>query len=218
MQASIFGSDGHVTWFQECARAAVVFAYGLAVVRVAGRRVFGKWAALDIIVSVIVGSNLSRALSGQAALTGTLAATTFLMAMHWVLAQAAARSRWFAMMVEGTPIELGRNGSVDRSLLRRHSVSERDLDEALRQSSAEDVGNTRHIVLEPSGKITVLGIRRIGTQRFAGSGRWPESHCAVRSEGACAARSCAGSMRSSTPSRRTATCQTVAATCSTISA
>lgn len=124
--------------------------------RVAGRRVFGKWAALDIIVSVIVGSNLSRALTGQASLGGTLAATTVLMVLHWVLAQAAARSAWLAGILEGMPIELGRGSSVDQATMRRHSVSQRDLDEALRQSSLEEVGNTRRVILEPSGKINVL--------------------------------------------------------------
>jgi uncharacterized membrane protein YcaP (DUF421 family) len=37
----------------------------LAIVRFVGRRVFGEWAALDIIVSIVVGSNLSRALTGS---------------------------------------------------------------------------------------------------------------------------------------------------------
>ncbi len=152
----LFGSIGHVSWLQECARGTVVFAYGLLIVRVAGRRVFGKWAALDIIVSVIVGSNLSRALTGQAPLGGTLAATTVLMVLHWLLAQAAARSAWLASILEGTSIELGRGGLVDQAAMRRHSVSQRDLDEALRQSSVENVSKTHRIVLEPSGKITVL--------------------------------------------------------------
>lgn len=40
--------------------------------------------------------------------------------------------------------------------MRRNSVTQRDLDEALRQSSVDDVGKTRRIVLEPSGKINVL--------------------------------------------------------------
>jgi len=40
--------------------------------------------------------------------------------------------------------------------MRRHSVSQRDIEEALRQSSLEEVGNTRRVVLEPSGKINVL--------------------------------------------------------------
>ena len=134
----------------------MIFGYGLVIVRVAGRRVFGKWAALDIIVSVIVGSNLSRALTGQASLGGTLAATTVLMVLHWLLAQAAARSAWLAGILEGAPIELGRGGSVARAAMRRHSVSHLDLDKALRQSSVEDVSKTRRVVLEPSGKINVL--------------------------------------------------------------
>ena len=152
----LFGSIGHVSWLQECARVAVIFGYGLVIVRIAGRRVFGKWAALDIVVSVIVGSNLSRALTGQASLSGTLAATSVLMALHWLLAQAVARSAWLAGVLEGASIELGGGGSMDQAAMRRHSVSHRDLEEALHRSSIEDVGNTRRVVLEPSGKINVL--------------------------------------------------------------
>jgi uncharacterized membrane protein YcaP (DUF421 family) len=156
MADAIFGQLGHLTWWQECNRALVVFVYGLAIVRVAGRRVFGKWAALDIIVSVVVGSNLSRALTGQAELGGTLAASTLLMVLHWILAQTAVRSLWLASILEGTAIELGRGGSVDPAIMRRNSVTQRDLDEALRQSSVDDVAKTRQIVLEPSGKINVI--------------------------------------------------------------
>ena len=45
---NIFGGAAPIGWAQECARAALIFFYGLALVRLAGRRVFGKWAALDI--------------------------------------------------------------------------------------------------------------------------------------------------------------------------
>src|SRR3954469_13579004 len=107
----LFGVTGQVAWAQECARAVLIFGYGLALVRVAGRRVFGKWAALDIIVSIVVGSNLSRALTGNAALLGTLAATTLLMALHWLLAHAAARSSRLSSLLEGPAIELARDGA-----------------------------------------------------------------------------------------------------------
>jgi uncharacterized membrane protein YcaP (DUF421 family) len=89
----IFGPTGHISWWQECARAALIFAYGLALVRLAGRRVFGRWAALEIVVAIIVSSNLSRTLNGTAHLGGTLAATTLLMVLHWLLAQGVARSK-----------------------------------------------------------------------------------------------------------------------------
>ena len=64
----VFGAMGDVSWFQECARSVLIFAYGLALVRSAGRRIFGKWSALDIIVAFVIGSNLSRALTGGAPL------------------------------------------------------------------------------------------------------------------------------------------------------
>ncbi len=151
----LFGSTGHVTWAQECARAALIFFYGLALVRIAGRRVFGKWAALDIIVSIIIGSNLSRALTGSAALWGTLAATTLLMLLHWVLAHAAARSPRLSRLLEGRSIRLGERGHMDDRTLIRHAVSEADLGEALRGAGLDDASGARLVVLEPSGKIGV---------------------------------------------------------------
>jgi len=152
----IFGPQGQITWWQECARAVIVFAYGLAIVRLAGRRVFGKWSALDIVVSIIVGSNLSRALTGSAALFGTLLATTLMMVLHWVLAHAASRSAVISHVLEGRSARLAANGQSDPSALHWHSISEADLNEALRQSGVEQVAGTRLIMLEPSGKITVL--------------------------------------------------------------
>jgi len=88
--STIFGETGNLTIAQECARAVLILIYGLAILRIAGRRIFGKWSALDIIVSIIVGSNLSRALTGSAPLLGTIAATTVLVGLHWVLARVAA--------------------------------------------------------------------------------------------------------------------------------
>ncbi|PPQ35752.1 DUF421 domain-containing protein [Rhodopila globiformis] len=143
-------------WWQECMRAVVIFIYGLILVRIAGRRVFGRWSALDIIVAIIIGSNLSRALTGPVPLGGTLAATTLMMALHWVLAQIAARSPVFAGIVEGKPRLLARGGRLQRSELLRDAISQHDLEEALHQSGVEHVEETRLVVLQPSGKITVL--------------------------------------------------------------
>lgn len=154
--SGLFGTKPDISWWQECDRAVLIFVYGLALVRVAGRRVFGKWSALDIVVSIIVGSSLSRALTGTAALGGTLIATTAMMALHWVLAQTAARWPRFADVVEGLPIHLKRDGRPDRATLLRQSISHRDLEEALRQNSIDDPQEARQMVLEPSGRITVV--------------------------------------------------------------
>lgn len=156
----IFGATGHVTVLQECARACVVFTYGLLVVRLGGRRLFANWSALDIVVAIVTGSSLSRALTGNANLFGTLAATTLLVVLHWALAHAAARWAWLSRAVEGLPVPLARDGRVEQRTLVRHAVSEVNLHEALRSAGIESAGAARLIVLEPNGKISVL--KRVG--------------------------------------------------------
>jgi uncharacterized membrane protein YcaP (DUF421 family) len=154
--SDLFGTGEHLMWWQECARAVLVFFYGLILVRVTGRRAFGKWSALDIIISIIIGSCLSRTITGNAPLGATLVAMALLMALHWVLAHVAARYRVFSRLVEGTSIELATQG-VERTDARiANAISTKDLDEALRKSGIDDIADTRLVMLEPSGNITVI--------------------------------------------------------------
>src|SRR6266508_2874605 len=66
-------------------RAILVFLVWLAIVRMADRRLLGKYSAFDVVLAVMLGSVLSRAINGSAPLWGTLAAATVLVAMHWIL-------------------------------------------------------------------------------------------------------------------------------------
>ena len=152
----VFGVTGAVSPAQECARAAVIFIYGLAVIRLAGRRVFGKWSALDIVVSIVAGSNLSRALTGNSPLLGTLLATTVLMALHWLLARLAALRPGLSHLLEGRPYTLAEGGSLRPGAQLLHAVTEAHLNEALRQAGVARVEETRGILIEPSGRIAVL--------------------------------------------------------------
>ena len=150
----LFGADGHLTIAQECARTVLVFAYGFALIRIAGRRLFGKWSAVDITVSIIIGSNLSRTITGNAPLVGTMLASALLMALHWLVSYVAARSRRASGLLEGTPIELVSAGAINEAERRRHNISHADLDEALRGSGIDQIEDAFRVTLEPSGKIT----------------------------------------------------------------
>lgn len=153
---ALFGAVGHVTWAQECARSVLIFAYGLVLVRIGGRRAFARWSALDIVVAIVFGSSLSRALTGSAPLVGTIAATALLMLLHWLFARASAASAAVSVLVEGRPISLGSAGALDHGKLLRHNVSAAALLEGLRQNGIEHPAEARAILLEPSGRISVV--------------------------------------------------------------
>jgi uncharacterized membrane protein YcaP (DUF421 family) len=152
----LFGITGQVTSAQECARSVVIFAYGLLLVRIAGRRAFARWSAIDIVVAVIIGSSLSRAQTGNAPMLGTMLSSALFMLLHWLLARASAASPAVSRIVEGDPIELVTAGRLDPQRLMKHNVSRAALGEALHHGGIEDAADSRSIVLEPSGTIAVL--------------------------------------------------------------
>lgn len=156
MLDQIFGTTSPLTWTQESARAALVFFYGLLLVRLWGRRMFARWSALDIVVSVVIGSSLSRAVTGNVPLWPTLAAMTLLFVLHAVCAVLAARWTRAARALEGTAVPLAAGGVLDHRALLKYGISETDVLEALHAARLERVDQARAILLEPSGAIAVL--------------------------------------------------------------
>ena len=154
---AIFGDkENPLTWWQMCARAILVFVYGVLLVRFGHTRVFGKGAAFDIILSVIIGSNLSRALTGNAAIWEVLITTTVLVLLHWAVAEMAFRNKTIADIVKGKPQTLIRDGVVDERVRFHENIGERDLNTALRSAGVEDVSHVKKAVLERDGSINVI--------------------------------------------------------------
>jgi uncharacterized membrane protein YcaP (DUF421 family) len=158
---NVFGVQDHLSTAQESARAILIFGYGLLLLRLSGPRMFGHWSALDIIVSIMIGSALARAMTGGAPLVGTMAAAAVLAILHVVLAHFVARSDWLARIFEGTSSILVDRGKIDHQTRKRQKISLADLHEALREhgiDGEEKVGNVKVMTLEPSGKLSVVKI------------------------------------------------------------
>lgn len=145
-----------VGWLQMTLRAVLIFTIGLAIMRFAATRAFGKWTALDIILAVIVGSNLSRALTGSAPFWPTVAATLVLVALHAALARAVIRWPALSSALKGQPAVLVHEGSPDEAALRRHGIGEGDLHMALRARGLTDINDVETVYLERNGDISVI--------------------------------------------------------------
>jgi uncharacterized membrane protein YcaP (DUF421 family) len=155
---AIFGIKDHLSLGQECARAVLIFVYGLIMLRLSGHRTFAHWSALDIIISIVAGSSLSRALTGSAPLPGTLAAVAVLVFLHLIFAYAVARSASLSRFIEGAPVLLIKHGVVDEKVRLWQAVSKIDIEEALREKQLEgldELAKVRSMRIEPSGKLSV---------------------------------------------------------------
>jgi uncharacterized membrane protein YcaP (DUF421 family) len=142
----------HMAW-----RALMVFSFAILLARIAARRFLGHIAGFDVMMAIILGSVLSRAINGQAAFFPTLGAAVFLVFLHHVLAAVAYKSHWFSKLVKGSAQVLVRDGKPNERELRRARITADDLDESLRLNGnvvdMQEVGEAR---LERSGTISVV--------------------------------------------------------------
>jgi len=138
-------------------RTAIVYLASLALVRVASRRFLSQATAFDVIVGIMLGSILSRAVNGSALFIPTMVAGLVLVGLHRLFASIAFHTSVFGPVVKGEPVLLIKNGEIQQDAMQRADVTERDLNQALRlQSDTTDPRNVRRAYMERSGEISVI--------------------------------------------------------------
>lgn len=155
----LFGiSEQSLTWYQMSLRAVGVFFAALAIIRIGSHRVFGKNTAFDIILGIIYGSVLSRAITGNSPFWPTLTAALTLVLLHKLLAMMAFNSKsGFGNLIKGKPHELVKDGKLQWEVMRSNSVTENDIKEALRNAGHKaDVSNIYRAYLERNGDISII--------------------------------------------------------------
>lgn len=139
-------------------RAAVIYGTALIMVRVVGdRRFIGKYAATDVLLGVILGSTLSRAINGAAPYFETLGAALVLVGTHGVVSALAFHFERFDVWVKGKPRTLIRQGHVIYQAMRKSHISYRDLESSLRlKGKITEATQVEMARLESNGEISVI--------------------------------------------------------------
>jgi uncharacterized membrane protein YcaP (DUF421 family) len=146
---------------QMALRTIVIYLFTLAIIRIGSKRFLGESTAFDFIVSIMLGSIMSRAVNGTAPFGPTLAAGVVLLFIHWVFAMLAFHSRWFGYLVKGEPILLIKDGVVQEDGMRRSHITANDLTGALRiQTNQTDPTKVKLAYLERNGQISIISQER----------------------------------------------------------
>lgn len=142
---------------QMTARALVVYPLGIFMVHLGDKRFLGGIAAFDFLLAIIIGSILSRAISGSAPFLPSIAASFALVLAHRGIATLGFRWDGFGNFVKGSARQLVRDGDILWDEMRKSSIGEEDLREAVRHHgrtmSLEDVSQA---FLERNGEISVI--------------------------------------------------------------
>lgn len=141
---------------QIAARAAVMYIAGVAIVRIGKSRLLARVTNLDVIVGFILGSLLSRGITGNASLSGTAVASAMIVFVHWLITAIACRSHWLGTLVKGHASVVVKDGEINERALQHSNISPHDLEEQLRMQGVQDVNEVHLAHKERNGEISVI--------------------------------------------------------------
>ncbi len=125
--------------------------------RASGKRTLSKMNAFDLVVTVALGSTLATVLLNRdVPLADGLAALGLLIALQFAITWLSVRSETMRRIVKSDPTSLAENGRPMDAAMHGQRVTRDELDAALREQGAADVGKTRRVVLETDGTISVV--------------------------------------------------------------
>jgi uncharacterized membrane protein YcaP (DUF421 family) len=153
----IFGEGKDLDTLQMACRAFIMFFITLVLIRVAGMRAFGQKSAFDMIIVIMLGAILSRAVTGSSPFLATVTAGAVLAVVHRLLALLSMNNETIGALVKGSKIILFKNNSLIKKNMLRCSVSYKDLQEEVRLILNEtNMDNVDEIIMERSGKISII--------------------------------------------------------------
>ncbi len=148
---------GEVSVLQMALRTILIFIFTLAIVRLASKRFLAKPTAFDVIVGIMLGSIMSRAINGSAPFFPTLLSGVVLLGLHSLFAFLAYRTNWFGPLVKGNPVLLVKEGQIQQQAMRETGLTPNDLEQAIRQQAQQDdLEGIQFVYLERSGSISVI--------------------------------------------------------------
>lgn len=143
--------------WQMSLRAVIVYVLGVVLIRLGDKRFIGKFSAFDVLMAIMIGSVLSRAITNPDAFFPKLGAAGVLVAMHSGFAALAYYTDWFGSLVKGNSRKLVIDGEIQWDAMKRAYISEKDLKGALRENAGvNDVSEVKEARLERSGNIVAI--------------------------------------------------------------
>ncbi|MBK9153875.1 MAG: DUF421 domain-containing protein [Chloracidobacterium sp.] len=146
---------------QVAVRTVVIFLIALVLIRVGKRRFMGDYTAFDILLGLIVGSVMARAVTGAISLVNMIIIVVVLMGLHWLTATISFYWPAFERTVENDPRKLIEDGKVIREAMEKSKISDDDLLQALRErGGVEKPEDVKTAFLERDGSITVIPLEK----------------------------------------------------------
>lgn len=138
-------------------RAAVMFAFLFALLRLMGKRELGQMTPFELVVIIVMGDLIQQAVTqADTSLTGAILAVGTFAFLAVLLSWISHRFPSTQRVLEGEPRVIVRSGIVDRAALVRDRMTVDEIESEMRLAGIAEMSMVAWAILETNGKISFI--------------------------------------------------------------
>lgn len=138
-------------------RTIIVYGVALLLIRLGKRRFLGGYTAFDILMGFVIGSILSRTITGRENLLSSSIVILALVAIHYAISYLTFYFGRASNVVKDSERRLIKDGKIVERAMQKSKLGENDLLQALRKKgNVETPEDVAAAYLERDGSITVI--------------------------------------------------------------
>jgi uncharacterized membrane protein YcaP (DUF421 family) len=138
-------------------RSAAIYLALLLGFRLFGKREVGQMTLFDLVLVLLVANAVQPAMTGpDSSLTGGLVIIATLLVLNFSVSFLRVRFPAFNKLVEPQPVVVAKNGRWSQDELKKQELTDEEVLAALREHGLESVTETKLVVLEADGSLSVV--------------------------------------------------------------
>ena len=144
-------------WWEFVLRAAIVYFFLLISLRLSGKRQIGEFSPFDLVLLLILSNAVQNSMNGgdNSVLAGLILSGSLILMNH-LMGYLTFRSKKVESLVEGTPKVLIHNGKINEGVRISERMTDREIEEVLRNQGILKISDVRYAIIEINGKISVI--------------------------------------------------------------
>lgn len=138
-------------------KTIILYVFLLIVMRLMGKRQLGELQAFEFAITLVAAELVCLPMSDPSMpiVYGIIPVFT-LFILHLIITLISFKNLKFRKLVNGKPLILISEGSVDTTLMKKCSMNVNDLMEALRNAGYFNIGEVQYAILETNGQLSVM--------------------------------------------------------------
>lgn len=147
----------NLLYFDIIGRSVAVYLFMLLAIRLTGKKELSQLNTADVVLILLISNSVQNAMIGtDTSLAGGLIAAAALFLLNYLLKKWLFKNEKFRRLLNEKPEILIHNGKLDFDMLSRLSITNEELQEAMREHGVERYADVKLGMLESDGNISII--------------------------------------------------------------